>query len=299
MRRPRGCGPSRGPEARRGRSARWPGRRRAGGRATRWSRCHATQTRGAAEPLQHRARRCPRRAEPQGVCLRCTGPICLDQVQVGRAGRGGHEAAGLPFQEELPGGRDDGSHNAAVETAHQIATGPVRLPDRTDRHRRLCATVVCGTGARRETVAGGRSGTDVIGTWRGGSAGVAVGRGVAVGGVARSARAAGAVVVPRRGATGRRGEPTGVAAAGLRATSPTAAGGAASVAQPTSPARPARPAGGGGDRPFTRPLDVVVDDVERLLDQAGRYLAACGRTRAAQALLNDAQVLDAARSGEV
>jgi len=49
----------------------------------------------------------------------------------------------------------------------------------------------------------------------------------------------------------------------------------------------------------TRPLDVVVDDVERLLDQAGRYLAACGRTRAAQALLNDAQVLDAARSGEV
>jgi len=71
------------------------------------------------------------------------------------------------------------------------------------------------------------------------------------------------------------------------------------VAQPTSPARPARPARGGGDRP-TRPLDVVVDDdVERLLDQAGRYLAACGRTRAAQALLNDAQVLDAARSGEV
>ena len=48
----------------------------------------------------------------------------------------------------------------------------------------------------------------------------------------------------------------------------------------------------------TRPLDVVVEDVGWLLDQAGRYLAARGRTRAAQALLNDAQVLDAARSGE-
>ena len=48
----------------------------------------------------------------------------------------------------------------------------------------------------------------------------------------------------------------------------------------------------------TRPLDVVVEDVGWLLDRAGRYLAARGRTRAAQALLNDAQVLDAARSGE-
>jgi hypothetical protein len=48
----------------------------------------------------------------------------------------------------------------------------------------------------------------------------------------------------------------------------------------------------------SRSLDVVVDDVGWLLDQAGRYLAACGRTRAAQALLDDAQVLDASRSGE-
>ena len=69
------------------------------------------------------------------------------------------------------------------------------------------------------------------------------------------------------------------------------------------PSRPVRPGQPGllvvAATDPTRPLDVVVDDVERLLDQAGRYLAACGRTRAAQALLNDAQVLDAARSGEV
>jgi len=49
----------------------------------------------------------------------------------------------------------------------------------------------------------------------------------------------------------------------------------------------------------TRPLDAVVEDVSWLLDQAGRYLAACGRTRAAEALLNDAQVLGASHSGPV
>ena len=47
----------------------------------------------------------------------------------------------------------------------------------------------------------------------------------------------------------------------------------------------------------TRPLDVVVEDVGWLLDQAGRYLAARGRTRAAQALLDDARVLEASSNG--
>jgi hypothetical protein len=44
-----------------------------------------------------------------------------------------------------------------------------------------------------------------------------------------------------------------------------------------------------------RPLDVVADDVGWLLDRAGRYLAARGRSRAAQALIDDAR--DAARRG--